>query len=203
MSSLSQRLAAAESAGNVAELAALVRELMAPKPKVARKSKAAHPQRWTVVTFADGITILRSSYSAEGDYSTPIAGAQRMRAAALAGGDYSRCAEFAGLIPAVAGAEHVEGEEIERARDKAFAQRNDGPTAWGRCLTDAATSWTHRRLVEDGIARQMSSGARRAIAAARVAELEAEYAAADKAKVARGRFKVVGGTAVEPAAVAA
>lgn len=200
MSSLTQRLAAAESAGSVADLAALVRELMAPKPKAFRK-KALHPMRWTVVEFADGITVLRSNYAAEGDYTSAIAGAQRLRAAALADGDYSRASEFVGMVPAVASARHVEGADIDAARDIAFAQRNDGPTAWGRCLTDAATSWTHRRAVQEAIWRRESTDQRRAEAAQRVADIAAEVDPARVRKIARSRFKIVGGT--EAVAVAA
>lgn len=115
-------------------------------PKAPRKSKARFPHRWTVVQFKDGVTILRGSYTAEGDFAEPTESAVRMRATALAGGDYSKCARYVPQVAkSVARAWHVEGDAVDEARELAFAQREEGPLAWGKCLTDPATSWTWKR----------------------------------------------------------
>lgn len=102
----------------------------APK---AKKSKYAKPYQYAEVIFADGVSILRGTYT--GSQAHVAEGAVYIRALALSGGRWLNKANLS-RVPAVEEVHWLAADEVEAVRDFAFYQRENASDGWGRNITN-------------------------------------------------------------------
>ena len=95
--------------------------------------KSSNPYQYAEIVFADGISVLRGSYSGSKDHVAE--GAIYMRALALSGGRWLNKANIT-KVPSVEEVHWLVADEIDTVRDFAFKQRENLIDGWGRNLTD-------------------------------------------------------------------